>query len=101
MSGRSTIKTADAKGRVVLGRAFANSTLIVTEVDPTEVTITKAKAIPERELWLLEHPKALRGVLEGLRQADRGQFDENPPDYEADLKAARKALKEAGFDADA
>lgn len=101
MAGRRTIKTADAKGRVVLGRAFANSTVIVTRTDPTEVTVTKARAIPERDLWFMEHPDALRDVLQGIEEADRGEFVANPPDFEADMEKARKSLKDAGFDVDA
>ena len=71
---KTTIKTVDSKGRVALGAAFANSTVILNRVYSTEVVITKARAIPEHELLLLEHPKALGSVLEGLRQADAGEF---------------------------
>ena len=30
-------KTTDAKGRVALGQRFANKTVIIREVDPTEI----------------------------------------------------------------
>ena len=93
MAGKTIIKTVDSKGRLLLGAEFANSTVIVNRVHPTEIVVTKARAIPEHELWLLEHPKALASVLEGLRQAATGEFVENPPDFQADLEAARKAEK--------
>jgi hypothetical protein len=92
MTAKTSIKSVDSKGRLLLGADFANSTVIVNRVHPTEIVITKARAIPEHELWLLEHPKALRSVLEGLRQAASGEFVENPPDVEADMERARKAL---------
>jgi hypothetical protein len=52
-----------------------------------------ATAAPEHELWLLEHPKALGSVLEGLRQAATGEFVQGHPDFEADLEMAQKAEK--------
>lgn len=96
MPAKTTIKNADSKGRIALGPAFANSTVILTEVDSTEIIVSKARAVPERELWLLEHPETLRSVLEGLKQAEGGESAENPPDFEADMKKARKALQRTG-----
>ncbi|MCC6580716.1 MAG: hypothetical protein IT440_09760, partial [Phycisphaeraceae bacterium] len=52
-------KTADAKGRITLDDKFANRTVIVEEIDETEVRITLARVVPEREAWLYENPKAL------------------------------------------
>jgi hypothetical protein len=49
--------------------------------------------ISEHERWLLSRPKVLKGVLEGLRQADNGEWDESPFDFEADMEKARKALE--------
>lgn len=45
------------------------------------------------EPWLLQHPEAMAGILEGIRQADRGEFVKDPPDFEADMEKARKALE--------
>ena len=49
-----TTKTTDSKGRLTLGERFANRTVIVEEIDETEVRITLARVVPERELWLQE-----------------------------------------------
>ena len=45
-------KVADSKGRVTLGRRFANKTVILREVDDTEVLVTLARVVPAREAWL-------------------------------------------------
>jgi ABC-type nitrate/sulfonate/bicarbonate transport system substrate-binding protein len=63
-------RTADSKGRVVLGKRFANRTVIV-------------KVVPEREAWLYKNPKALKSVLRGLAEARAGHFTAGP-DLEAD-----------------
>jgi PHD/YefM family antitoxin component YafN of YafNO toxin-antitoxin module len=95
-----TIKTADARGRVNLGAAFANAIVALTYTDPTEVVISKAQCDSETEEWLFRNPRALRGLLQGLEESERGEFVKTPPDFEADMEEARRALKEAGFDAD-
>lgn len=80
-----TTKTADSKGRITLGDRFANRTVIVEEVDETEVRITLARVIPERESWLYENPQALASVRRGLDQASKGKTTKGP-----NLKAAGK-----------
>jgi len=82
-------RTADSKGRVTLGERFANRTVIVEEVDETEVRITLARVIPEREAWLYENPKALASVRRGLEQARKGKTSKGP-----NLKAAGKLAAE-------
>ena len=48
-----TTKTADSKGRVALGKAFANSPVIIHWISATEARVVKAKVIPgERGLAL-------------------------------------------------
>ena len=79
-----TIKTADSKGRITLGSRFAGKTVIVQEIDPTEVRITLAQAVPQRELWLYKNPRAKTSVLRGLAQAKAGEMAELPPDLEGD-----------------
>ena len=87
------IKTTDAKGRVALGRRFANKTVIVREVDATEMLVTIARVIPEREAWLYESKVAKGLVTTGLRQAGARQFSDSPPDLDADAALA-DALEE-------
>jgi hypothetical protein len=81
-----TTKTADSKGRVSLGSRFANQTVIVEDVDPTEVRVTLAQVVPQRELWLHRNPKAKASVLRGLAQAKAGKGVKSPLDPEADAR---------------
>ena len=56
-------RTTDAKGRVCLPKAFANSTVIVEHVSDTEVRIRKAKVIPvDNILFASEMIGAVRGI---------------------------------------
>lgn len=77
-------RTVDSKGRLTLGEAFANRTVIV-EQRGDEVVVRLARIIPEREAWLYENPKALDTVRRGLRAAREGRFAQPP-----DLRAARR-----------
>jgi len=79
-----TTKTADGKGRIALGKAFAYSTVMVEQVSPTEVRIIKARVIPENEAWLWDNQDALEMVKRGLQQAKNQEFAENPPDLDFD-----------------
>ena len=85
-----TTKTADGKGRISLGSRFANRTVIIEDVDATEVRITLAQVIPQRELWLHKNPKARASVLRGLEQAEAGKMAKSPPDLEADSRLAER-----------
>ncbi len=86
-------KTTDDKGRVTLGKRFANRTVVIRENDPTEVVVTIVRTIPEREAWLFENPVAKELVARGLRQARARQFSDSPPDLDADATLA-DALEE-------
>jgi hypothetical protein len=85
-----TTKTADGKGRVTLGSRFANRTVLVEDVDATEVRITLAEVIPQREVWLYKNPKAKASVLRGLEQAKAGKTAKSPPDWKADARLAEQ-----------
>jgi hypothetical protein len=84
-----TTKTADSKGRISLGSRFANQTVIVEDVDATEVRITLAEIIPQREIWLHKNPKAKASVLRGLEQAKTGKTAKSP-DFNADARLAEQ-----------
>lgn len=73
-----TLRTADNEGRVTLGERFANRMVIVHEVDETEVHVTLARAVPEREAWLFENAAARQSVLCGLGQAKDGRLVDPP-----------------------
>jgi len=86
--GSPITKSADSKGRIALGRRFANRTVIVREVDETEVVVTLASVIPEREAWLFRNEQAQALVAAGLEQARARRFIDAPPDLEADAELA-------------
>lgn len=81
-------KTTDAKGRVALGKAFANKTVIVRAIHETEMLVTIARVLPEREAWILENRTAAELVETGRRQAKAREFSESPPDLDADAALA-------------
>ena len=75
-----TIQT-DAKGRLNLGKKYALNTFIIEENDG-EFYLRKAAIIPEKELWLLKNPEALKEVEEGLKDAREGKlFKLDPSEY--------------------
>jgi hypothetical protein len=80
---RTVTKTADKKGRLVLGGRFANRAIIVQWVSDTEVVLKLARVIPESEAWLYDNAKALASVRAGLAQARAGEFAD-APDLAAD-----------------
>jgi len=84
------IKTADSKGRISLGQRFANKPVIIEDLSDTEVKISLARVIPEREMWLYENPEAREMVFSALERLKRGEFAEDPPDIEADEELASK-----------
>ncbi|MEN6449196.1 MAG: hypothetical protein ABFC96_01775 [Thermoguttaceae bacterium] len=85
-----TTKLVDAKGRVALGSRFANQTVIVEEVDSTEVRVTLAAVVPQRELWLHRNAKAKESVLRGLAQARAGEFSKTAPDLDRDAALLKR-----------
>ncbi len=77
-------KTVDSRGRINLGKEFANKTFLFERVGDTEIRLELAAVIPERELWLYKNPEA-RSLLEiGLEQAKAKQLSPSPPDLDAD-----------------
>jgi len=73
-----TTKTTDSKGRVTLGERFANRTVIVEEIDETEVRISLARVVPEREMWLHDNRAANTAVRRGLTDAKEGRLSISP-----------------------
>lgn len=76
-------RSTDKKARLTLPKEFADSLVIIEQVDESEIRIRKARAIPENELWLWQNPVACARVLDGLKEAKAGEFVAGP-DLEAD-----------------
>lgn len=73
-----TTKQTDSKGRLTLGERFANRTVIVEEIDDTEVRVTLARVVPEREMWLHGNREASAAVRRGLAAAKAGHLTAGP-----------------------
>jgi hypothetical protein len=80
-----TTRNTDSKGRLTLGDAFRNRTVIV-EQRGDEVVVRLARVIPETEAWLYANPDALASVRRGLAQAKGKVLSKEGPH----LAAARK-----------
>ena len=83
----SVTKTVDSRGRVTLGKDFANQLVIVQEVSEGYLRIVRAEAVPAKEAWLYKNPEALAAVMRGLEQAKARRFAERP-NLEADAALA-------------
>lgn len=82
MTKRTTHKQTDSKGRLTLGEAFKNCTLIIEERG-SEIVLKRARVIPESEAWLYENQDALASVRRGLKQATARQLSNGPDLHEA------------------
>ncbi len=63
----------DSRKRVPLGRILKGriSNLFNAEIVNGKIVLEPMKAIPEREAWLYENPKALASVKQGLKEKPR------------------------------
>ncbi len=77
-------KTADSRGRINLGKEFANKTFLFTKSGKTEMKLELAAVIPQRELWLYKNREAKALLETGLEQAKTREFSTSPPDLDAD-----------------
>jgi hypothetical protein len=76
-------KTVDPRGRLSLGKAFANRLVIVEELEGGVLQVIPAEAVPTPEVWLHKNREAIGAVSQGIQDARSGQFAE-PPDLNAD-----------------
>ena len=82
-------RNTDSKGRLTLGEAFANRTLIVEERGD-EIVLRLARVVPEREAWLYENSSARDSLRRGLKQAKAGKFVKQGPDLASAAKLAEQ-----------
>ncbi len=75
-------KTADSRGRINLGKEFANKTFLLTRTGGTEMRLELAAVIPERELWLYQNSEARTALLEAMERVKAGEFADSPPDVD-------------------
>jgi hypothetical protein len=83
-------RTTDAKGRLVLPKAFANATVIIEQVSDTELRVRRARVIAEDELAFAGESAA------PLSDRDRDRFLSllaNPPAPTPALKKAASRHK--------
>jgi len=80
-------KRVDSKGRVTLGKHFANRTVLVLRTSENEVVVKLARVIPEDEAWLHENQEARTAVRRGIAEASAGNLAE-APDLDADSELA-------------
>jgi hypothetical protein len=78
------LKTVDERGRLVLGKPFANKVAQIEQVGEGEFHIVFVQPVPEREMWLYRNEKAKALVYQGLAEARTGKFSKNPPNLKAD-----------------
>ena len=79
-----TVRTVDSKGRVNLGKAFADQLVIVQSLGDGNLQIIRAEAVPVPEAWLYKNKEALASVSRGLEQAKARRFA-SPPDLSDDI----------------
>jgi len=86
-------RTTDAKARVGLPKAFANTTVIIEQISDTELRIRKAQVIPEDEIRFAEE------TVTTLSNQDRDLFLAmlaNPPAPNEALKRAAAETRRGG-----
>jgi hypothetical protein len=68
---------ADSRGRVGLGKRFANRLVLVVERGD-QVVVRRGHVVPPAEFWLYENERALESVTRGLAQARAGELTKGP-----------------------
>jgi hypothetical protein len=87
MNHTLSFKTVDDRGRLTLGRGAAGRTVVV-EANADGFSVRYVRVVPEREAWLWDNEMALASVRTGIESAHRGDFTEEPEDFEAALAFA-------------
>lgn len=72
----------DSRKRVPLGKLLngTSANLFNAEVIDGKIVLEPMTAVPEREAWLYQNPKALASVKQGLKDAAEGKISDFNPD---------------------
>jgi hypothetical protein len=82
-------KNVDSTGKINLGQAFANQTVLIQYKENGEVLIRLTEIPPNQETWLSENEQALGLVHQGLEEAKNGDFSPNLPNLQESLFFAK------------
>jgi hypothetical protein len=82
-------KNVDSTGKINLGKAFANQTVLIQYKENGEVLIRLTEIPPNPENWLSENEQALDLVHQGLEEAQNGEFSLNPPNLQESFSIAK------------
>ena len=82
-------KQVDSKGRIVLDKSFAGSTMLVESREDGTIVLRPAVTVPANEAWVWKNKRALTMVQEGLSEAARGRHAKAPHLAAAAKLAAR------------
>ncbi len=64
----------DAKGRITLGTlAKGVDSFTVSQNKDGDIVLRPMASIPARELWLYQNKKALKSVLQGIKEIGEGK----------------------------
>ncbi len=74
----------DSKGRVMLGAEYSGAIVLIEKKEDGDIVIHLAEVIPQKEAWLYKNKEALASVLKGLEQAKKGQFANDPINFDED-----------------
>ncbi len=83
------LKLADSKGRILLGKSYAGTTLLAEQHEDGTIILRPAVTVPTNEAWLWKNKIALAAVTRGLDEARAGN-QAAAPDLKAAIKLAGK-----------
>lgn len=65
----------DSKGRITLGKlAKGVDNFTVLEGESGDIILRPMVSIPAREMWLYQNKKALKSVLQGIKEIGEGKY---------------------------
>lgn len=71
-------KFVDDRGRLLLGKEFANSSFLIERRKNGDLVLRPAATVPANEAWLLKNEHAFNLVAQGLKEIREGKFAPSP-----------------------